>query len=93
MGRRGGEGLLGYAKGSPWMEHRWFPSEDFLEVQNGVGFSTVPDFIPYMGHVVVTSISCIETSCLKVRCHIILDRDTGPSALEQVTAFARAQSR
>lgn len=67
MGRRGEEGLLGYAKGIPWMEHRWFPSEDFLEVQNGVGVSTVPD-----------SISCIETSCLKVRCHIILYSDTGP---------------
>lgn len=75
------------------MEHRWFPSEDFLDVQNGVGVSTVSDFVPYMGHVVVTSISCIETSCLKVRCHIILDLDTGPSALEQVTAFTRAQSR
>lgn len=75
------------------MEHRWFPSEHFIEVQNRVGVSTVPDFVPYMGHVVVTSISCIETSCLKVRCQFILDRDTGPSALEQVTAFARAQSR
>lgn len=74
------------------MKHRWFPSEDFLEVQNGVGVSTVPDFVPYMGHVVVTSISCIGTSCLKVS-HITLDSDTVPSALEQVTAFARAQSR
>ncbi|KAH0515381.1 Alpha-L-iduronidase [Microtus ochrogaster] len=30
---------------------------------------------------------------ITARCHIILDRDTGPSALEQVTAFSRAQSR
>lgn len=28
--------MLGYAKSRPWIEHRWFPPEVFLEVLNEV---------------------------------------------------------
>lgn len=37
VGQKRRDCLLGYAKGRPWMEHRWFPPEVILEVQqNGV---------------------------------------------------------
>lgn len=56
------------------MEHRWFPPEVFLEVQKYLEVqglvSTVPGFVPYIYHIVVTSISCIETLCPKVRLRV-----------------------